>query len=150
MISKNSTTHLNDFLNSNQISISQELRDKIEDNHVIEIYCKKHLQLFRSNNFFDYFSYSPDILSFMPWTSLYHRSESEKRNLLSATHIVTDKKIECLRPNIKAHLVTELKTNKKFKYSLDYIGHVKSHSKIVHGYMTLTYLRPTSHINIAP
>lgn len=141
--------HLEKFLKENKLIISDKVKEKLKDGHIIEVYANNHQQLHRSVNFFGLSSYSLEVLSFMPWDKLFHRSETDTNKLLGYANNVMESMIECLSPISASHFLTELKTQTKFKYNLEHIGMARSEDNgSVVGYITLITVRKTSHINM--
>lgn len=110
--------HLRAFLQKHRLKISDKFFDYIGDEHIIEVYAKNHQQLFRSVNFFGLSSYSLEALTFIPWDELFHRSKADFNKLFHTTSVAMDQKIEIYTPLDITHILTELESQKKFRYKL--------------------------------
>lgn len=142
--------HLKKFLKRFNLKVSPKIMDSIHSEYIIEVYANNHQQLFRSINFFNLSSYSLSTLVFLPWVELYYRREKDARELLSYASYVIENDTEILAPKNATHILTELETQKKFKYSLEYIGNcVDEQSNLTVGYITLIKVsKCTSRLNL--
>lgn len=114
--------HLKKFLGEFGLKLGESFFSTIESGHIIEVYSKGHQQIFRSANFFDLSSYSPEVLTFVSWEKLFHRSEENFNKLLKYAEFVIEEKIGLIQPKKARHLLVEVETQRKFTHELDRIG----------------------------
>ncbi len=96
--------------------------EKIKENHIIEIYDRENIQIFRNFNFFDVVSYTLEDVLCRPWTELFIRENpehsasilnavekfysAEEVNVTSLEHVGTQRLSEQDSPfNLKVDLI---------------------------------------------
>ncbi|MBN8553885.1 MAG: hypothetical protein J0L93_00390 [Deltaproteobacteria bacterium] len=67
--------------------------DKIEDDHVIEIYNNDHIQIFRNLKFFELCSYSVYEILIFDWPTLYYRDENILQEIFQQTQRALTEKL---------------------------------------------------------
>ncbi|MAX65493.1 MAG: hypothetical protein CME66_01005 [Halobacteriovoraceae bacterium] len=117
-ISSVNKRHLKKFLNKWGLRVDQRVFDGLTDEYLVEVYSTKHQQLFRSANFFSMSGYTLSELTFSPWDELFHRSISNDDIMFKTIDMVLDYEIKYLVPKISHHILTEIKTKRKFKYQM--------------------------------
>jgi len=130
--------HLTDFFKKYGLQVSQKILKDITDDCIIEINTLKHKQIFRSVNFFTVSSYDLGILTFVPWSELFHRPKNIFTKILSQIEILLKNNIDYMIPNIPRHILTEIGTNRKFTYKMQSIACVTDElSGLPMGYLTI-------------
>lgn len=94
---------------------SSDLFNNIENEDIIEIYSKEHVQLFRNFNFFDCCSYTLEELNTYEWWSLFERDEETNQQIIAATNLVfSGEKEGTFVPDVPKHLLREARSADRF------------------------------------
>lgn len=141
--------HLREFLKRHKLKVSEKIFESMEHDHIVEVYAKNHQQIFRTVNFFNLSNYSLESLTFLPWDELYSRADQEMTKLFSFAEISMDQGIEMVTPELKPHIITELETEKRFRYTLHKFGCIEDEIKTgVMGYVTMIKVSKTPEFDL--
>jgi hypothetical protein len=108
------------LLNVTGMTIRKEDLDLIDDSHMIEIYNKSGMHIFRSLNIFEASSYTFEDLCCRQWHHLYERSAGEQEKILAfAMKFFTQENPVRLEPGLGPTSITEKDTLEKLIYQIE-------------------------------
>ena len=90
---------------------SSDLFSHIQNEDIIEIYSKEHVQLFRNFNFFDCCSYTLEELNTYEWWSLFEREEAVTQKIIDACNLVFNGEVDgTFVPDVPVHQLREARS----------------------------------------
>ncbi|MNL45597.1 hypothetical protein D3C87_1682560 [compost metagenome] len=104
---------------------TSDLFEQITDDHVIEVYSKDSVQVFRNLNFFQFCSYTFEEILSLEWWNLFDRSEAMSQKIFDATVKVFSG--ECrvnFDPEVPNHFVRETQSADRLtmEFTMQLIG----------------------------
>jgi len=110
------------FLKGNSLTPCSDLFDKIDDRDLIQIFSREQLMLFSSTNIYDFVSFTLEQLFSLTWYECTVREPAIEQNLASsAVEVLSGKHKTTFCPEVPAHIVQEVNTEKCIKTNM----HVK-------------------------
>lgn len=134
-------THKSDSLHDSRVLLwnmlkrmgyfpTDDILSKIQDHHIVEIYNKQNVQVFRNLSFFKVCSYSLDEILCIPWWKLYHREEKISQEIFKfGSMILSGELNHSICPDIPTHVLAEASSRFSYKMNVDinYLACLESH-----------------------
>ncbi len=109
---------------------TDDILSKIQNHHIIEIYNKQNVQVFRNLSFFKVCSYSLDEILCIPWWKLYHREEKISQEIFKFGSMILSGELKhSISPDIPTHVLAETSSRSNYTMNVDinYLSSLESH-----------------------